>query len=135
MTLLTTRRGPADDAAGSTASADECHAVFHRVADHLQAGRRQTAVDELKLLSPSQVVDAAQCQLVGSILVGANALQEALGWFERAHRLSPEDPGAAANYATLLFQLGRLEEALFGYDAALRLCRTDAKVFYNQGLV
>jgi tetratricopeptide (TPR) repeat protein len=135
MTLLSPRPAAADAAPGPTASADECRAVFHSVADHLQAGRRQAAIDELKLLLPSQVVDAAQCQLVGSILVGANALQEALGWFERAHRLSPEDAGSAANHATLLFQLGRLEEALSGYDAALRLCRTDAKVFHNRGLV
>ncbi|MGO9007373.1 MAG: tetratricopeptide repeat protein [Beijerinckiaceae bacterium] len=135
MTLLTPRRAAADDAPAPTASADECRAVFHSVAAHLQAGRKQEAVDELKILLPSQVAEAAQCQLVGSILVGANALQEALGWFERAYRLSPEDPGSAANHATLLFRLGRLEEALLGYDAALRLCRTDAKVFYNRGLV
>ena len=135
MTLHTTRRVAADDAAGSTALADECHAIFHRVAAHLQAGCRQAAAEELKALAPSQVVDAGQCQIIGSILVGANALQEALCWYERAHRLSPEYPGLAANYATVLFKLGHLDEALLGYDAALRLCRTDAKVFYNRGLV
>jgi tetratricopeptide (TPR) repeat protein len=139
MTLLSIRRDT-DDAPetivlGPRASTGEGHAVFQNVAAHLQAGRQQAAVDELKALSPSQSFNAAQCRLVGSILVGADAVQEALGWFERSHRLSPQDPEAAANHATLLFQLGRLEEALDCYDAALRLSRTDAKVFYNRGLV
>jgi tetratricopeptide (TPR) repeat protein len=135
MTLSSPQRRTDADVAEPSFSIDNTRAVLQRVALHLQAGRRQAAAEELRLLSPLDVVDAAQCRLIGSILCGGDALPEALAWFARAFSLAPEDFPAAASYATILFQLGRLEEALSAYDIAVRLGPANAQVFYNRGLV
>jgi tetratricopeptide (TPR) repeat protein len=115
--------------------ASEVVMTFKRATAHLQAGRWQDALGELKTLSPSQVNNASVCRFVGSVLLGSDGTQLAFGWFERAHHLSPHDADAAAAYATVLFQTGRLEEALSVYDIALRARWADATIHYNRGLI
>jgi tetratricopeptide (TPR) repeat protein len=135
MILSSPQRRVDEDFAEPSISVDESRAVLQRVALFLQAGQRQAAAEELKLLSPVYVTDAAQCRLIGSILCGGDALPEALAWFARAFSLAPEDFPAATSYATILFQLGRLEEARNAYDVAIRLGPANAQVFYNRGLI
>jgi tetratricopeptide (TPR) repeat protein len=128
----------ADDDAAQTAelaSPAEIFAVLQQAAAHLQAGRTQAVVEALQILAPSQVADAAQCRLIGAVLLGNDGPQPAFGWYERAYRLSPQDPDIAVGYATLLFQAGRLEEALSGFDAVLRTRQSDATSHFNRGLV
>ena len=138
MTLSSPRRQTiiqATDAAVQAEATPPTLPPLMRVALHLQAGRRQAAMEDLRLISPAEVFDAAQCQMIGSLFCNDGALQEALAWFDRACRLAPQDWRAAAGCATILFRLDRLDEALAAYDVALQYCRTDAKTFYNRGLV
>ncbi|UCG99477.1 MAG: tetratricopeptide repeat protein, partial [Burkholderiales bacterium] len=55
-------------------------------------------------------------------------LEEALASYDRALRLTPDDPDVHTNRGNVLKDLGRLEEALASYDRALRLTPDDPDV-------
>jgi tetratricopeptide (TPR) repeat protein len=70
----------------------------------------------------------------GNAFLMQGAIQEAIGHYEQALRLHPNDPSVPVNLATALLRAGRFEEAIGPYEQALRIDPDDAQAHYNLGV-
>jgi len=72
--------------------------------------------------------------LLGSVVMQAGAVDEAMGHFEQALRIKPDYPEALNNLGVALERSGRLPEAIAHYQQALRLKPYYADPYYNLGI-
>jgi tetratricopeptide (TPR) repeat protein len=70
----------------------------------------------------------------GNAFLVQGAIQDAIGQYEQALKLHPNDPSVPVNLATALFRAGRFEEAIGQYEQALRIDPGDAQAHYNLGV-
>ena len=103
-------------------------AQLHRAGNSAQAERLYLDV----LAADPDYVPALS--LLGVLRSGQGNKPEALELMAKAARLGPGSFPAQLNHATLLQELGRLEEALSAFDRALAL-KPDVAVFNNRGNV
>jgi tetratricopeptide (TPR) repeat protein len=69
----------------------------------------------------------------GNAFLMEGKVQDAIGQYEQALRLDPNDPSVPVNLATALLSAGRFEEAIGHYEQALRIDPDDAQAHYNLG--
>jgi len=98
----------------------------------LAARKMSETVALLRPLVPA-ALSADLCQIVGLLHLCAGASDPALMWFGHILAICPSDAGAHHGRAMALHQLGRAEEALAAYDAALRHGASEASFFYDRG--
>lgn len=70
----------------------------------------------------------------GNAFLMQGKLQDAIGHYEQALQLDPNDPSVPINMATALLRAGRYEEAIGPYEQALRIDPDDAQAHYNLGV-
>jgi tetratricopeptide (TPR) repeat protein len=70
----------------------------------------------------------------GNAFLMEGGIQAAIGQYEQALRLNPNDPSVPVNLATALLRAGRFEEAIGYYEQALRINPGDAQAQYNLGV-
>jgi tetratricopeptide (TPR) repeat protein len=70
---------------------------------------------------------------LGYILSSEGRVNDAIGEFEQATRLKPDDAQAHINLGNILLQTGKVPEAIGQYQEALRLKPDDAQAHYNTG--
>ena len=108
-------------------------ADIHQAIAHLNAGRRQAALDQFLSWHKSDVTAPSRCNLIGLIHLSAEAKPQALAWFERASAVSPAFPEASFNRGLVLLELARDGEALTAFDEALKLGFSNTELFYHRG--
>ncbi|MGB8278614.1 MAG: tetratricopeptide repeat protein [Methylovirgula sp.] len=109
-------------------------AVLNEAASALRYGKADAAVARLSELIPDLVASPERCDLAGLILLGAELAGDALVWFDRARRLQPSYWQASAHAGTVLFALGRLDEALAAFDTAAGQGFVTAATYYHRGV-
>ena len=97
-----------------------------------QAGRANDAEELCRRILAGAPDDFTANSILGAIRFGQGRPAEALEFFDRAARTTP---GFAifSNRGAALQMLGRLDEALASYDAALALEPNHAVLLYNRG--
>ncbi len=110
-------------------------ALLNEAANAVRHGNAEAAVARLRGLIPDLVASPERCVLAGLVLLGAKMAADALVWFERARLLRPNYWQASAHAGAALLALGRLEEALTAFDAAVEQGFVDAATYYNRGIV
>jgi len=71
---------------------------------------------------------------LGNAFILEGKVQDAIGQYEQALQLNPNDPNVPVNLATALLHAGRLREAIGHYEQALRIDPDDAFAHYNMGV-
>lgn len=102
--------------------------------DHLRAGRGRAALPLLEAHVAEQAADVRAWFLLGACRHQLGNAAGALAAFERSLALSP-DPNATYASAVVLEDLGRLDEALARYDAALNQVPGHEDALHNRGLL
>jgi predicted O-linked N-acetylglucosamine transferase (SPINDLY family) len=108
--------------------------IFDRAGQLLRAGKMEEAE---RLLTEGLARDAdnvAGNQMLGMVRFRQNRLSDALFLFERAIARG-KDFATLSNLGTVLQGMGRFEEALANYAAALELEPNNAVLLYNHGRV
>ena len=106
---------------------------LHEQASQLyQAGQVEAAMRLCRQILETAPDDFAASQLLGVILFQQGHHQEALEYFDRA---AARQPGFAilSNRGAALHLMGRFEDALASYDAAVKFQPRNAVLLYNRG--
>jgi tetratricopeptide (TPR) repeat protein len=70
---------------------------------------------------------------LGNAFTMEGKIQDAIGQYEQALQLKPDDPSVPFNLATALQSAGRPKEAIEYYEQALRINPEDARAHFNLG--
>ena len=70
----------------------------------------------------------------GNAFLMQGAHEDAIGQYEQALELTPNDTSVPVNLATALLRAGRFEEAIGPFEQALRIDPEDAQAHYNLGV-
>jgi len=110
---------------------------IHRAIAYLRAGQGENAAHcvgaSLAGFVPRNNKDSIRCSLAGLIYLAAKQLACAVEWFERALFLEPGNTEALAGRGLALQELGKTEEALSSYEAAVSAGCVKPELFYNRG--
>lgn len=108
--------------------------LFQEARRLYKAGRLRAAKARLEPLLQTEPDHVAALSLLGTILLHLeHAGGSAAEYLERAHRLSPEDPGCLVNLGTLRWAQGRIPEAAEHFGKAAALNPGDARAWFNFG--
>jgi tetratricopeptide (TPR) repeat protein len=83
---------------------------------------------------PEAYIRAGTHSNFGNAFSMEGKIQDAIGQYEQALRLKPDDPNIPFNLATALLDAGRFEEAIEYYEQALRINPNDARAHYSLGV-
>ncbi|MCS7260051.1 MAG: tetratricopeptide repeat protein [Anaerolineae bacterium] len=153
-TLFTPETVPSDQTAVPQVTLQDEAAQYQVALEHYQAGQFAEAWTALRRV-PSYVaaleanpeIEAAEQAVqsaptsaqahfkLGAAWVRANLLTLAEAAFRKAIALDAQHVDAYVNLGVTLYQMGRLDEALQEYDAALAIAPNDAALHHNKGAV
>ena len=85
------------------------------------AGRRDDAIELVRVHLRLRPKDAEAVNLMGVLLQGAGALEESERWLRRAIEMSPRNAAAVNNLGVTLSYAGRRNEAIVAWEQAARL--------------
>jgi tetratricopeptide (TPR) repeat protein len=85
-------------------------------------------------MMPEAVIRADTHINFGNAFLVKGEIQDAIGQYEQALQLNPNDPNVPVNLATALLRADRFEEAIGYYERALRIDPNDAHAHYNLGI-
>jgi protein O-GlcNAc transferase len=76
---------------------------------------------------------AGAWHLRAMLAIEGGSLEQGIEWLRRSLKIQPQQPAAHSNLGNALLSLGRPEEALASFDAALRLKSDYVVALYNRG--
>jgi len=85
-------------------------------------------------MMPEALIRADTHNNFGNAFLVQGEFQHAIGQYEQALRLNPNDPSVPVNMANALLHADRLEESIGYYEQALRIDPDDAYAHYNLGV-
>ena len=90
------------------------------------------AYREILARDPKNVAAAVKA---GNLLYDAQRYLEAIGFYQQAFTLSPNDINVSTDLGTALWYAGRPDEALAQYERSLAINATHAQTLFNVGIV
>jgi Tfp pilus assembly protein PilF/predicted O-methyltransferase YrrM len=113
----------------------DAHTRLNLGLSHFRAGRLADAERELRAALRSDARHFGALGLLSTVLMLQRKFAEAECFVKEAYGQRPRDITIIYNYASLLRELGRLEEALARFDEAIALQPDDAETWNNRGVV
>ncbi|MBZ5556265.1 MAG: tetratricopeptide repeat protein [Acidobacteriia bacterium] len=110
------------------------------VAAAATAGVATPIVDESELRAYRDILardpkNAQAALKAGNLLYDAQRYVEAIGFYQQAFALMPNDVNLSTDLGTALWYVGRADEALAQYEKSLAINATHAQTLFNVGIV
>jgi tetratricopeptide (TPR) repeat protein len=113
----------------------EAWAALRQLPSYMAALQSDSRIEAAEQAVQSSPASAEAHFKLGNAWVRANLLTLAEAAFRKAIALDAQYVDAYVNLGVTLYQMGRLDEALKEYDAALAITPHDAALHHNQGAV
>ena len=109
--------------------------LFQQATAHHQAGQLPQAEALCRQILKHSPIHSGALHLLGGIAFQAEHVIKALGLFDRAIQVNPDDAEAFYSRGNALYVLQRCPEAVESYDQAIRLKPDFAEAHHNRGSV
>ncbi len=113
----------------------EAWAALRQVPEYTAAVQAAPEIEQAEQAVQAAPTSSEAHFKLGAAWARANLLPLAEAAFRKAIALDAQNVNARVNLGVTLYQMGRLEEALKEYDAALAIAPNDADIHYNKGTV